>query len=65
NAETLRRELSQHFLPNAVILGSTSQSQLPLLQGKFQQGLSLIYVCYNKTCQLPVPTVAEALAQVV
>jgi hypothetical protein len=65
NAETLRRELSQHFLPNAVILGSTSQSQLPLLQGKYLQGQSLIYVCYNKTCQLPVPAVAEALVQMV
>ncbi|MFC5269686.1 thioredoxin domain-containing protein [Adhaeribacter terreus] len=64
-AETLREELSAHFLPNAILAGSEkTESTLPLLEGRLDMNLeTLIYVCFNKTCQLPVKTVPEALAQ--
>ncbi|MDB5260928.1 MAG: thioredoxin [Adhaeribacter sp.] len=63
-ADTVRQELSRHFLPNAVLVGTTTDSDLPLLQDREpQNGQTTIYVCYNKACQLPVHTVEEALAQ--
>ncbi len=62
DAMRLRAEFSDHYLPNRIFLGSTTRSQLPLLKDKFLPA-STIFVCLDKVCQLPVPTVAEALKQ--
>ncbi|WP_205503021.1 thioredoxin domain-containing protein [Rufibacter psychrotolerans] len=62
-----RSLLQQHFLPNALLAGTKEEgtSLLPLLEDRFAQGgQTTLYVCYNKACQLPVQSVAEALAQV-
>jgi uncharacterized protein YyaL (SSP411 family) len=65
DAAKLREELSTHFLPNAVLVGTDKhESQLPLLEDRVgMKDETLIYVCFNKACQLPVKTVKEALAQ--
>ncbi len=65
NTEVLLREFDKVFLPNCLFLGTQSQSKLPLLEGKLKQGETLIYVCKNKTCQLPVKSVEEALKQII
>ncbi|HSI89582.1 MAG TPA: hypothetical protein VK927_00630, partial [Adhaeribacter sp.] len=64
-AEKLREELSTHFLPNAILAGTEKpESKLPLLEDRAgMTDETLIYVCYNKTCRMPVTTVKEALAQ--
>lgn len=62
DALRLRGEFSEHYLPNRIFLGSTMRSELPLLKDKFLPA-STIFVCVDKACQLPVPTVAEALRQ--
>ncbi len=62
-AEVLRQQLSRHFLPNDVLAGAVSTSELPLLQGRTGSDSTTIYVCRNQACQLPVHTVAEALEQ--
>ncbi|MBC5773784.1 thioredoxin domain-containing protein [Pontibacter sp. KCTC 32443] len=60
----MREELSTFYLPNMVLMGSDHKSKLPLLADKVPvDGKTTIYVCYNKTCQLPVHTPAEALKQ--
>ena len=66
NAEQLREELSTYFLPNAILVGSDkTESALPLLEDRVGAAdETLIYVCFNKTCQLPAKTVKEALAQI-
>jgi uncharacterized protein len=64
NALDINQQLNQHFLPNCIILGSRGQSLLPLLNDKFKSGSTLIHVCQNKTCQLPVKSAAEALGQI-
>jgi uncharacterized protein YyaL (SSP411 family) len=64
NAVALRKEFAAEYLPNVLYLGSEGESQLPLLQGKYKAGETYIYVCRDKQCQLPVKTVAEALAQI-
>lgn len=66
DAETLRVELHAHYLPYSITVGSATKSNLPLLQGREpKSGETLIYICRNKTCQLPVTTIDEALAQLI
>ncbi len=62
-AAALRLGFGRHYVPNAVFLGTTAGSALPLLEGKLMDGTSTIYVCQNKTCRMPVGTVEEALRQ--
>ena len=61
DAEKIRKELNNYYLPNKIILGSKKISKLPLLENKFVQGETLIYICVNKNCQLPVRRVDEAI----
>lgn len=66
NAKTLRAELHTHYLPYSITVGSATKSNLPLLQGREPKpGETLIYICRDKTCQLPVTTIDEALAQLI
>ncbi len=62
DALRLRGEFAGHFLPNRLFLGSTTHSDLPLLKDKILP-TSTIFVCVDKSCQLPVPTVDAALKQ--
>jgi len=62
NAETLRKELEQNYIPNKIMLGGT-KGTLPLLADKFD-GNSRIYICKNKTCSLPADNTADALKQI-
>jgi len=62
--EEKRQELARHYLPNIVLAGAIETSTLPLLQERTAiKGQTTLYVCFNRACQLPVHTVAEALAQ--
>ena len=63
-AHLKRQELNANYLPNKLIVGSIKESNLPLLEMKQVNGMTLIYVCYNKTCQKPVEEVKEALEQI-
>jgi uncharacterized protein YyaL (SSP411 family) len=62
-AAELRKEMMVHYLPSAIWSGTVANSKLPLLQDKTVRGQTLIYVCRNRTCKLPVKTVAEAIKQ--
>lgn len=57
--------LQQKYLPFKVIQGTTTSSSLPLLSGRHAiEEKTTLYVCYDKTCQLPVFTPEEALEQI-
>jgi len=63
---SLRTQLQAEYLPFILLQGSSGPSELPLFEGKAAvNGLDTIYVCYQKTCGLPVHTVEEAKAQIV
>lgn len=64
NSLEKRNEFYHQYLPNKIIIGSIKKSNLPLLQEKQTNRKTMIYVCYNKTCQKPVETVDEALKQI-
>ena len=60
--EEKRRELEKHFIPNKILSGGNAGS-LPLLEHKFSDK-TMLYVCLNKSCKLPVQEVKQALEQV-
>ncbi len=64
NYQTKRSELQGHYLPNAFFIGCESESQLKLLEDKTGETETLIYVCENKTCQLPTSSSEIALKQI-
>lgn len=55
--------LNVNFLPDAILCGSDEQENLPLLKQRFIPGKTFIYVCMNKTCQMPVLQSRDALRQ--
>lgn len=57
-------EFHKHYLPNAIYLGGTKEGNLTLLQNKLVENKTIIYICENKTCQLPVETVEAAIKQI-
>ena len=60
NALQLNLEFEQNYT-TALVAGSLRKSETPLLKDRFIPGKTLIYVCENKTCKLPVKTVKEVL----
>ena len=58
-------ELYRYYIPNKIILGTATQSDLPLLKEKQAKDETLIYVCVDKVCQLPVRTVEEIISSLV
>ncbi len=57
-------EFHQHYLPDVIYMGGDNEGHLPLLENKLIENKTTIYVCENKTCQLPVEEVASALKQI-
>lgn len=64
--EELRKEFTREYHPYALVMGARESGSLPLIKDKIaMDGRSTIYVCYNKTCKLPVHRVEEARKQLV
>ncbi|MBC9797801.1 thioredoxin domain-containing protein [Sinomicrobium weinanense] len=57
------KKINRYFLPNKLITGATGASSLPLLQNRFVDNKTLIYVCVDFSCKLPVEKVSDALPQ--
>jgi len=56
-----RSELSQNYLGNSILLGTENEENLELLKEKLQEDRTMIYVCQNKTCKLPLEDSEGAL----
>ena len=63
-AQTKLKELDSSYLPNVLISGSNGNSNLPLLENKFIDNETFIYVCVNGTCKLPVNNTNKAKEQI-
>ncbi|MDZ7898170.1 MAG: thioredoxin domain-containing protein [Arcicella sp.] len=59
-----RKEIDLKFYPNKVLSGTQTKSNLPLLENRTSKGNETqIFVCYNKTCLLPIDSVEDAFGQ--
>jgi uncharacterized protein YyaL (SSP411 family) len=64
--ESTTAQLNATYNPFMLTMGTIEGSQLPLLQDKIAvNGKTTIYVCYNKTCRLPVHRISDALDQII
>ena len=62
--EAYRRQLESRFMPNKILVGTQTASDLPLLQERTAKNeLTTMYVCFNKTCRLPVHTIEDVWKQ--
>ncbi len=60
NAPALMAEMQKNYHPDVIWACSKKESAVPLLSNRYAQGKSLIYVCSNGSCRMPVETVQEA-----
>jgi len=58
------RTLQKDYLPNIIYSGGENEGSLSLLENKLIEGKTMIYVCKNKSCHLPVENVEDALNQI-
>ncbi|QBA63329.1 thioredoxin domain-containing protein [Muriicola soli] len=54
--------IASEYLPNTLFAGAVKEGGLSLLKGRIKHDKTLIYICQNGACQLPVATAEEALA---
>ena len=57
-------QMNTRYNPNTLFIGSFKESNLELLEGKYVEGTTMIYVCENKVCQLPTTEIKQALKQI-
>jgi len=64
DAGKVRERFLREYLPGMFLMGGTQHSSLPLMQDKFVEGKTMIYVCEQKTCRKPTEDVDEALEMI-
>ena len=58
------KEFQQHYLPNIIIAGSKGEASSPLFENRYVYGKTLIYVCVNNACKLPVENIQLAIKSI-
>lgn len=48
------KEFNNHYLPNIIMAGSKGENSGPLFENRYTPDATLIYVCVNNACKLPV-----------
>ena len=62
SAASVIEKLSEEYLPNAILVGSPEEIDLPLFRDRFETGKTRIFVCRDNVCQLPVENPEDAKA---
>jgi hypothetical protein len=63
NASQKLLNINEEYWPNVCFLASKKDENMELLNNKYVEEKTMIYVCYNKACQLPVEEVKDAILQ--
>lgn len=61
NAPAIIKEINAEYIPNKLVAGSTKPSDSYLLEGRYADNETFIYVCVNNTCKLPMRETSKAL----
>ena len=64
DCEKLRKEMGKFYLPNIFLSGGVDEKDNPLLEGKLVNNKTMIYVCQNRACKMPVDNVKDMLLQI-
>ncbi len=62
SANELTQSLRNQYLPNILLVQSDKENTQPLFENRFVKDKTLIYVCQNRACKLPVEKVEKALS---
>ena len=60
---SLAGEIYPNYLPNTIFAGSGEETELSLLKNRFVEDRTLVYVCLQGACKLPVTQSKEVLTQ--
>ena len=60
-AKNKMNAIQSHYLPNCLFCAGMDENELPLLKDRLVKGKTLIYVCQNSTCQLPLEKIQDAV----
>ena len=61
-AKEVYSHFATHYLPSAIFaISEDGKGGLPLFNSRYVEGKTLIYVCKNETCHLPVENVEGAV----
>ena len=63
NAIGKLKEINQVYIPNKLIAGAIGKSEIPLMEGRFNDDITFIYICVNGACKLPESETKKALNQ--
>ncbi|MFK5890591.1 MAG: thioredoxin domain-containing protein [Flavobacteriaceae bacterium] len=55
------KKFNEMYLPNTLLAASVNDSNLPLLQSRYNSKDTYIYICVNGACKMPVTSIKEAL----
>jgi len=61
NAQNIKKQ----FKRSAMYAAKNHQSTLPIFEGRFIEGETMIYICENNTCKLPVKNIDDALRMLI
>ncbi len=61
DAQDKIKSIHQYYLPNKLIAGSTIEGSSPLLNLRFIEDETFVYVCVNNACKLPETEVTKAI----
>ena len=61
DAKTKAKAIQKEYIPNKVVVFSETESMLPLLTSRLKNDQTLIYICRNKSCNLPFDSTDEAI----
>jgi uncharacterized protein YyaL (SSP411 family) len=64
NHEKEKEKISRMFLPNIILFGGMNEGALEIMKDRCVSGKTLIYVCENRACRLPVEETEKALEQI-
>jgi len=57
-------EMQSYYLPNIFIAGATGNSKLPILENRFTENETYIYICVDKACKKPEKNVTIAVTKI-
>ncbi len=59
----LGKEIASTYLPNSILVGSAKEGVLDLLKNRYNEDETLVYVCIEGACKLPVNSSEAVLSQ--
>ncbi len=63
NYKELGKEISSNYLPNSILVGAKEEGSIDLLQNRYVKNQTLVYLCIEGSCKLPVTSTEQALKQ--